>query len=57
MMLVTEDLRVVHVSTHVSLREAIDRVTPERELTVIRLADRALRALGFDAAVASPWRA
>jgi 4-hydroxythreonine-4-phosphate dehydrogenase len=48
MMLVTEDLRVVHVSTHVSLREAIERVTPERELTVIRLADRSLRQLGFD---------
>jgi 4-hydroxythreonine-4-phosphate dehydrogenase len=49
MMLVTEDLRVVHVSTHVSLREAIDRVTPERELTVLRLADRSARSLGFDA--------
>jgi 4-hydroxythreonine-4-phosphate dehydrogenase len=48
MMLVTEDLRVVHVSTHVSLQEAIRRVTPERELTVIRLADRSLRRLGFD---------
>ena len=48
MMLVTEDLRVVHVSTHVSLQEAIRRVAPERELTVIRLADRSLRRLGFD---------
>jgi 4-hydroxythreonine-4-phosphate dehydrogenase len=48
MMLVGEDLRVVHVSTHVSLREAIERVTPEREATVIRLADAALRRLGFE---------
>jgi 4-hydroxythreonine-4-phosphate dehydrogenase len=48
MMLVTEDLRVVHVSTHVSLREAIERVEPKRELTVIRLADRSLRRLGFE---------
>jgi 4-hydroxythreonine-4-phosphate dehydrogenase len=48
MMLVTEDLRVVHVSTHVSLQEAIRRVAHERELTVIRLADRSLRRLGFD---------
>jgi 4-hydroxythreonine-4-phosphate dehydrogenase len=48
MMLVGEDLRVVHVSTHVSLRDAIRRVTPERELTVIRLADQALRRLGFE---------
>jgi 4-hydroxythreonine-4-phosphate dehydrogenase len=48
MMLVSQDLRVVHVSTHVSLKEAIERVTPERELTVIRLAHRTLRELGFD---------
>jgi 4-hydroxythreonine-4-phosphate dehydrogenase len=46
MMLVTDDLRVVHVSTHVALSEAIRRVQPERELTVIRLADRSLRLLG-----------
>jgi 4-hydroxythreonine-4-phosphate dehydrogenase len=49
MMLVADQLRVVHVSTHVSLAEAIQRVQPERELTVIRLADRSLRQLGFDA--------
>jgi 4-hydroxythreonine-4-phosphate dehydrogenase len=48
MMLVGEDLRVVHVSTHVSLREAIERVTPEREGAVIRLADAAVRALGCE---------
>jgi 4-hydroxythreonine-4-phosphate dehydrogenase len=48
MMLVGEDLRVVHVSTHVSLQEAIRRVTPEREGTVIRLADRAVRELGVE---------
>jgi 4-hydroxythreonine-4-phosphate dehydrogenase len=46
MMLVTDDLRVVHVSTHVALSEAIRRVQPDRELTVIRLADRSLRLLG-----------
>jgi 4-hydroxythreonine-4-phosphate dehydrogenase len=49
MMLVADRLRVVHVSTHVSLAEAIRRVQPERELTVIRLADRSLRQLGIDA--------
>jgi len=48
MMLVADPLRVVHVSTHVALSEAIRRVQPERELTVIRLADRALRRLGID---------
>ncbi len=46
MMLVAEDLRVIHVSTHVALKEAIDRVQPERELTVIRLARDALLKLG-----------
>lgn len=37
MMLVSEKLVVTHVSTHVSLREAIDRVRKERILEVIRL--------------------
>jgi 4-hydroxythreonine-4-phosphate dehydrogenase len=48
MMLVTDELRVIHVSTHVSLEEAIRRVQPERELTVIRLADRSLKLLGVE---------
>ncbi|HSC70476.1 MAG TPA: 4-hydroxythreonine-4-phosphate dehydrogenase PdxA [Candidatus Methylomirabilis sp.] len=47
MMLLGEDLRVVHVSTHVSLREAIERTKKSRILTVIRLANRALKALGI----------
>ncbi|MEW6635251.1 MAG: 4-hydroxythreonine-4-phosphate dehydrogenase PdxA [Actinomycetota bacterium] len=51
MMLVAEAapsaLRVIHVSTHVSLREAIELVEPERELTVIRLADSAMRRIGI----------
>jgi 4-hydroxythreonine-4-phosphate dehydrogenase len=48
MMLVTDELRVIHVSTHVALEEAIRRVQPERELTVIRLADRSLKLLGVE---------
>ncbi|MGI9048616.1 MAG: 4-hydroxythreonine-4-phosphate dehydrogenase PdxA [Rubrobacteraceae bacterium] len=48
MMLVAEDLRVIHVSTHVALREAIERVQPERELAVIHLADATLRKLGIE---------
>ena len=47
MMLAHEGLRVVHVSTHVSLREACDRVTKERVLDVIRIADQGCRALGI----------
>lgn len=50
MMLAHENLRVVHVSTHVSLREACDRVKKERVLEVIRIADKACRELG----IASP---
>lgn len=45
MLLVTPELRVIHVSTHVSLREAIARVQAERILKVIEIADRALRRL------------
>ncbi len=47
MMLAHENLRVVHVSTHVSLREACDRVKRERVLDVIRIADQACRSLGI----------
>src|SRR5215211_5475056 len=48
MMLVTDELKVIHVSTHVSLKEAIERVRPERELAVIHLAHDALRKLGVE---------
>lgn len=47
MMLAHENLRVVHVSTHVSLREACDRVKKQRVLDVIRTADKACRELGI----------
>ena len=47
MLLVGSKLRVVHVSTHVSLQEAIRRVTRERVEQVIDLADQSARALGF----------
>nr|WP_330406192.1 4-hydroxythreonine-4-phosphate dehydrogenase PdxA [Acetatifactor muris] len=47
MMLVHQNLRVVHVSTHVSLREACDRVKKERVLEVIRIADQACRDMGI----------
>ena len=47
MMLAHEDLRVVHVSTHVALREACDRVKKDRVLEVIRIADKACRDMGI----------
>ena len=43
MMLAAGDLAVTHVSTHVSLREAIERVTAERVGDVIALTDATLR--------------
>jgi 4-hydroxythreonine-4-phosphate dehydrogenase len=49
MLLVTRKLRVVHVSTHVSLREAIDLVTTERVLATIRLAASSAAQLGLQA--------
>lgn len=49
MMLADGDLRVAHVSTHVSLRTACDRVKKDRVYRVIRLADSACRKLGIEA--------
>lgn len=48
MMLAFRNVRVVHVSTHCSLREACDRVKKDRVLEVIRIADRACRELGLE---------
>ena len=48
MMLVDGEFRVVHVSTHCSLREACERARTPRVLTVIELAHRALLRLGID---------
>src|SRR5829696_6229655 len=48
MMLVTDELKVIHVSTHVALKEAIERARPERELAVIRLAHESLKKLGVE---------
>ncbi|HHD57410.1 MAG TPA: 4-hydroxythreonine-4-phosphate dehydrogenase PdxA, partial [Desulfobulbaceae bacterium] len=46
MMLVDNGFRVVHVSTHVSLREACDRVKKDRITTVINLTHSAVRQMG-----------
>jgi 4-hydroxythreonine-4-phosphate dehydrogenase len=47
MMLVGGGLRVVLVTTHLSLGEALRALTVERELSVIRLIDAELRHLGI----------
>jgi 4-hydroxythreonine-4-phosphate dehydrogenase len=48
MLLIGPGLRVVHVSTHVALSEAIARVTPQRVEEVIQLAYDACRSLGIE---------
>ncbi len=45
MMLVAENLRIAHVTTHVSLRQACDLVTRERILQVLKLSDEAARKM------------
>lgn len=47
MMLAHNNLRVVHISTHVSLREACDRVKKDRVLDVINIANDACKNLGI----------
>ncbi len=47
MMLVHGDLRVSHVSTHVSLRQACDRAKKDRILQVIMLTNEAMIKLGI----------
>ena len=47
MMLADGNLRVVHVSTHVALREACDAVKKERVMKVIKLAYEASRMIGI----------
>ena len=46
MMLVAGNLRVSHVSTHVSLKEAIERARPPRILTVLKLTNEAVKQMG-----------
>ena len=48
MMLAYEDFRVAHVSTHVSLREACDRVKKSRVLEVIHMANNAMKKIGIE---------
>jgi 4-hydroxythreonine-4-phosphate dehydrogenase len=47
MLLVHGNFRVIHVSTHVSLKQACDLVTKERVLEVLRLLDTACKRFGM----------
>lgn len=48
MLLVSDNLRVIHVSTHVPLRKACDLVKKDRILKVIQLLDDACRQFGIE---------
>ncbi len=48
MLLVTDRLRVCHVTTHRSLRSAIDAATRERVLETVRMTAEGGRRLGFE---------
>ena len=48
MMLVSGNLRVSHVTTHISLRRAIKLIRPERILTVLKLTREALPLMGVN---------
>lgn len=48
MLLASSELHVIHVSTHVSLREACDRVKKDRVLECIRLANEGMKQLGYE---------
>jgi 4-hydroxythreonine-4-phosphate dehydrogenase len=47
MLLASEKLKVVHVTSHVSLRDAIERATTERVLATIRAGSDHLKRVGF----------
>ncbi|MBZ7924695.1 4-hydroxythreonine-4-phosphate dehydrogenase PdxA [Ensifer adhaerens] len=49
MLLASERLKVIHVSTHVALQEAIRRSTTERVLATIRAGDAHLKRIGYTA--------
>jgi 4-hydroxythreonine-4-phosphate dehydrogenase len=48
MMLTAKNLRVIHVTTHVGLIDAVKAITPDRVFRVIKLVDGTLRKAGFD---------
>jgi 4-hydroxythreonine-4-phosphate dehydrogenase len=48
MLLIAGNLRVVHVTTHVSLKQVPDLITKDRVFKKIRLAHEAAKSLGFE---------
>ncbi len=52
MILVSGNLRVIHVTTHMSMRNVCDAITYERVLAAIRLAKQAADSMGAKGAIA-----
>lgn len=48
MVLYTDKLKVIHVSTHIALRKFLDTLSHERVETVIQMADTFLRRVGYE---------
>lgn len=48
MMLVSKDLRVIHATTHVSMRRACELITEKRIYTVIKLANEAMKMMNIE---------
>lgn len=48
MLLWSDQLKVIHVTTHISLKEACDSINTKREIEVIRLAHNTLLKLGYN---------
>lgn len=48
MVLYTDKLKVIHVTTHIALRKFLDTLNSERVETVIQMADTFLRRVGYE---------
>lgn len=48
MLLASAKLKVIHVSTHISLKDAIGRATPQRILETVRTGYHHLKRIGYD---------
>ncbi len=48
MVLYTDKLKVIHVSTHIALRKFLDTLNGERIKTVVNIADAFLKRVGFE---------
>ncbi|SKC22112.1 4-hydroxythreonine-4-phosphate dehydrogenase [Kosakonia radicincitans] len=48
MVLYTDKLKVIHITTHIALRKFLDTLNQDRVKTVIRVADTFLKRVGYD---------